>query len=168
MKKLFIAIIAVVAASAAFAWDGQYQGSTYNGDQAMRVQNARIGVVEDIRRVRIVNNDNNYAGYAGTAVGAGLGGLVGSKIGKGNGRTAAMLVGAAAGGAAGYYGGNAMSRDRYEALEITVSLRDGNVIVVTQAIDSDASSMRPGDRVRVIGGEWGGSPARVARMNSYQ
>ena len=167
MKKIIIAIVAFVIANSAFAWDGRYQGSTYDGNQAMRSQNARIGVVEDVRRVRIIENDSNStAGYTGSAIGAGLGGFLGSKIGKGNGQTAAILIATVAGGAMGYSAGNAIARDRYEAVEITVSMRDGSAIVVTQAIDNDVSMMRAGDKVRVIGGEWGGSGTRVARIGS--
>ena len=163
IKSLIVLVIAI-AANTASAW--QYQGSTYRGEQAMQAQNAKIGTVEDIRRVQIVQENQNYAGYAGTAVGAALGGLAGSKIGKGNGSTAAAVVGAALGGMGGYQAANHLNRNHYEAVEITVSFQDGNAIVVTQAIDQDAASLRPGDRVRVIGGGWGSNSARVARVGN--
>ena len=164
MFKSIFTIAIVLFAVSANAW--QYQGSTYSGDQAMQAQNAKLGTVEDIRRVQIVQQNQNYGGYAGTAVGAALGGLVGSKIGKGNGSTAAAVVGAALGGMGGYQAANHLNRNNYDALEITVSFQDGAAIVITQAIDQDAASLRPGDRVRVIGGGWGSNSARVARVGN--
>lgn len=166
MKKVIVAIAALVMSVSAFAWDGQYNGSTYGGNQARQAQTAAMGVVEDIRKVRIVaQNDNSYASYGAAAVGAGLGGLVGSKMGKGSGKTAATIVMGALGGAMGYGAGNAMAREHHEAVEIVVTINGGRTIAVTQGIDENALSMRAGDRVRVIGDSWGNA-TRVVRISN--
>ena len=166
MQKIIITIAAIVMSFSAFAWDGQYNGSTYGGNQARQAQTTAMGVVEDIRRVRIVSqNDNSYASYGGAAVGAGLGGLVGSKMGRGSGKTAATIIMGALGGAVGYGAGNAMSREHHDAVEIVVTLNGGRTIAVTQGVDENAMSMRAGDRVRVIGDSWGNA-TRVVRISN--
>lgn len=105
-----------------------------------------------VTQVRVVVVGNERSG-AGAVLGAIAGGLIGSTVGGGDGRTLAIVGGALAGGAIGdraEYNGS-----RYRAIEVSVLLDRGDRVVVLQDLSAD---LRPGDRVRVIG--WG-SGARV-------
>jgi outer membrane lipoprotein SlyB len=78
-------------------------------------------------------------------IGAIAGGLLGSTIGGGSGRTAATVVGAVAGGAVGnQVGKNTGSPDMQ--WQVTVRLDDGRDATVTQANDPQ---VRPGDYVQI-------------------
>jgi outer membrane lipoprotein SlyB len=100
---------------------------------------ARVGTVESIRQV----DAQRYSPGAGAVVG-GLTGLgVGSLIGSGGGRTAAMIVGAIGGGLAG---NEIADRQRQLIWEIGVRYDDGGYGTITQA---QAPGLRIGDRVRV-------------------
>jgi outer membrane lipoprotein SlyB len=100
---------------------------------------ARVGTVESIRQV----DAQKYVPGAGAVVG-GLAGLgVGSLIGSGGGRTAAMIVGAVGGGLVG----NEMQKSQTQLIwEIGVRYDDGGYGNITQ---TQSPGLRIGDRVRV-------------------
>jgi outer membrane lipoprotein SlyB len=173
--KTIIAIIALIASfgvSAQQNYWGQntgggssnWQGNTYNGQQAMQVQQVRVGQVLDIRAVQIVQQSQGTS-YGGATLGAALGGLAGNQMGKGNGKIAATMVMAALGGVTGESIGTAMNTQKAQALEIIVRMESGEVLAITQAIDQDAASLRPGDKVRLIQSQGWGGTTRVTRMH---
>ncbi len=182
MQKIVFTLLTLIAlgSSSAFAqfgsggyWGGSsggywsnntggsvtYRGSDYGTADARSVQQVVTGRVEDMRVVTI-----STRGQASQYIGAGLGGAVGAiaarKVGNGSGKQIASLVGGALGALAGQAIGEHVGREERQALEIIVALDRGNVIAVTQEIDQDAASLRPGDRVRLVSG----SVTRVVKM----
>ena len=116
-------------------------GSVYRSYQAQSEQVVRMGVVESVRNVTIVNPESGV----GTMGGAALGGLAGSQIGSGNGSAAVGIVGAIAGGLIGNrVEANANNRPGFE---ITVKLDNGELRAITQSADE---LFRPGERVRLL------------------
>jgi outer membrane lipoprotein SlyB len=114
-------------ATPAFAWDRCHS----------------CGVVSGIEKI---GNRNNRLG-GGTAIGAIAGGLLGSTIGKGDGRTAAVVGGAVVGGAVGHQvEKNNRNEDYYWRFHIR--MENGRYITVDQG---DNPGIRSGDEVRVDG-----------------
>ena len=116
-------------------------GSVYRYGQTQNEQVVRMGTVESVRNVTIVNPESGV----GTMGGAALGGIGGAQIGSGSGSAAASVAGAIAGGLLG---------NRIEAranqrpgFEITVRLDSGELRAITQAADE---MFRPGERVRLL------------------
>lgn len=142
---------------------GGYQGSVYGGQQAMQVSQIRVGTVLDMRQVQIVQAPQGMS-YGGAATGASVGGLIGSQMGRGDGRTAAIIIMSALGGIAGERVGNEYNTQRVDAVEIVVKMESGEVLAITQGLDGDARSIRVGDRVRLIQSQGWGSNVRVARV----
>ena len=172
----FVVIVAAMLLTLSFkvsaqTWGNENRspyGSVYDGSEARQVQKVDLATVEDIRLVTIEQKDTSPS-YTGAATGAALGGLLGSKIGKGNGKTAATIIFAGLGASAGESAGRAMNSRTYQAIEVIIRMeKSGNLYAITQAIDSDAAAMRPGDLVRVIQTQnWNGTSARLARVGSY-
>lgn len=156
-------------AMAQFAYNGfwggntgnsiSYRGSDYGASDARSVQQVVTGRVEDVRVVQITTR-----GQASQYIGAGLGGAVGAiaakKVGSGSGSQIAQLVGGALGAMAGQAIGDRAGSETRQALEVVVALDRGDVVAITQEIDQDAASLRPGDHVRLIHG----SVTRVVKM----
>ncbi len=116
-------------------------GSVYRYGQTQNEQVVRMGTVESVRNVTIVNPESGV----GTMGGAALGGIGGAQIGHGSGSAAASVAGAIAGGLIGNrIEANANQRP---GLEITVRLDSGELRAVTQAADE---MFRPGERVRLL------------------
>lgn len=116
-------------------------GSVYRYGQTQNEQVVRMGTVESVRNVTIVNPESGV----GTMGGAALGGIAGSQIGHGSGSAAAGVAGAIAGGLLGNrVEANANQRP---GLEITVRLDSGELRAITQAADE---MFRPGERVRLL------------------
>lgn len=104
----------------------------------------RCGVIRDIERVYV--RDNETSG-GGAVLGAIIGGMLGNTLGHGRGRTATTVAGAVAGG----FAGNAIERNQNggggrEAWRFNVRLDDGRWAAVTQWEGDD---LRPGDRVMI-------------------
>ncbi|MEN3274869.1 MAG: outer rane lipoprotein SlyB [Massilia sp.] len=116
-------------------------GSVYRAYQAQNEQVVRMGTVESVRNVTIVNPESGV----GTMGGAALGGLAGSNVGSGRGSAAAGIVGAIAGGLLGQR--VEASANNRPGFEITVKLDTGELRAVTQAADE---LFRPGERVRLV------------------
>ena len=136
---------------------GQYQSSAYNysASQAQQMQQVQLGTVLAVQQVTIRAGQGTTG--TGSALGAVAGGLVGSRVGQGNGSAVATVIGALGGAAAG----NMVASNAYQqpGLQITVRLDNGQTIAVTQAADVP---VRVGQRVELLGSQYGwGQPARV-------
>ena len=124
---------AVISSGSALARDGDYD--------------ERCGNCGTVVSVEQVKHKDKHLG-AGTAIGAVAGGVLGSTIGKGNGRTAATVGGAVAGGAIGHQ----VEKDNREAnyaWRFRVDMDNGREVTVMQGDNPD---VRSGDRVRVFNG----------------
>lgn len=164
MKKIILqnsiaALLGAVAFFAAHAHAGDFSGSSYDSFEARRVQTAVIATVEDVREVRLATQTDTSK-YAAGALGGVAGAAIGQQLGGGNGRLILTALLTAAGAQGGAEADRAMRTAR--ALEITVSLDNGQTYVITQEIDVDAASLQPGDRVRIITG----ANTRVVRMHN--
>ncbi len=122
-------------------------GATYEPrSEARRVQPVRYATVLDVRAVSLREESTNYAA---SAVGGGLGGLLGTQVGKGNGQTAAQILLAAAGA----YTANRIANRTREGMEVIVKMDDGRVLSIVQ--ERDGLQFGNGDRVRIVGSEYG-------------
>ncbi len=128
-------------------------GSSYSTRQVRTEQTVRLGTVESVREVEIQVDE---AGV-GTVAGAVIGGVAGSSIGGGRGSLISGVVGAVAGGVAGNLAEKNLRRTR--GLEITVKLRNGDLVAITQAYEA-GEDFRAGDAVRILSG---GGVSRVTR-----
>jgi len=126
-------------------------GDDYSRDQTRREQTVRLGVVDNVREVKIDGTRSGVGAVAGGVVG----GVAGSTVGQGRGSTVGAVLGSVAGGVAGQAAEQGATRQT--GLEITVKLDSGKLIAVTQAADD---TFKPGDRVRVLSD---GATTRVAR-----
>ena len=128
-------------------------GSSYSTRQVRTEQTVRLGTVESVREVDIQVDE---AGV-GTVAGAVIGGIAGSAIGDGRGSLISGVVGAVAGGVAGNLAEKNLRRTR--GLEITVRLRNGDLVAITQAYEQ-GDDFKAGDPVRILSG---GGVTRVTR-----
>ncbi|MDH4285627.1 MAG: glycine zipper 2TM domain-containing protein [Gallionellaceae bacterium] len=126
-------------------------GDVYTREEARRVQNVQMGVVEGTRRVKIEGTKSEI----GTGAGAIAGGIAGSTVGQGKGSAIGAVLGAVAGGVAGAATEEVYTRE--DAVEITIKLDNGRLISVVQG---GKDEFKPGDRVRVLGS---GGETRVAK-----
>lgn len=99
------------------------------------------GTVIDVTEVMVVEDPS----LVGPLIGAGVGGLLGSAFGGGTGRTLFVLGGAAFGAAVG--GAKDSLTRQYKALQLTMELDNGRVLVVVQGYDE---YFVRGDSVRII------------------
>ncbi len=109
--------------------------------------NDRCGNCGTVVGVEQVRHKDKHLG-AGTAIGAIAGGVLGSTVGKGDGRTAATVGGAVAGGAIGHQV-EKNNRDTDRGWRLSVNMDNGRRVTVTQ---NDNPDVRSGDRVRVYNG----------------
>lgn len=151
MNLLQPLILGLAASLALAGCAGGLGSSDYGRGQARTAQEVQMGVVVDVREVRLEGTKTPV----GTAAGAVVGGVAGSEIGGGKGSVVGAVLGAVAGGVAGAAIEESITRQK--GLEITVKLDSGRTIAVVQAADEN---FRPGDRVRVL---TGGGVTRVTR-----
>ena len=107
----------------------------------------RCGNCGTVVSVEQVKHKDKHLG-AGTAIGAVAGGVLGSTIGKGDGRTAATVGGAVAGGAIGHEV-EKNNRGSSYSWRFRVDMDNGREVTVMQGDNPD---VRNGDRVRVFNG----------------
>ena len=128
-----------------------YQGGATSGGYPVNTggnaANAQYGVVQSID---LVQQENRSGIGAGAIVGAVVGGVVGNQVGKGDGKTAATVLGAAGGA----YAGNEIQKRNQQSQgqdlrRINVRLYDGSIVSVTQDATVD---IRVGDRVLLRNG----------------
>ncbi|MGQ9686350.1 MAG: glycine zipper 2TM domain-containing protein [Thiobacillaceae bacterium] len=145
-KALWLLPLALVSAGCA---SGLGSGD-YERREARRVYEVKMGVVENVRNVRIEGTQSGV----GTVAGGAVGGIAGSSVGGGKGQAIGAVLGAVAGGVAGAAAEEALTRK--PGLEITVRLDSGRTIAVVQ--EDTGERFAVGDRVRIL--ESGGQ-ARV-------
>lgn len=107
----------------------------------------RCGNCGTVTNVDQIRHKDKHLG-AGTAIGAIAGGVLGSTVGKGDGRTAATVGGAVAGGAIGHQV-EKNNRDSDYGWRFDVQMDNGRRVSVRQGDNPD---IRSGDRVRVYNG----------------
>jgi len=135
LRESFIAMLlgaAVISSGSAIARDRDYD---------------RCGNCGTVVGVEQVKHKDSHLG-AGTAIGAVAGGVLGSTIGKGDGRTAATVGGAVAGGAIGHQV-EKNNRDSTHAWRFAVDMDNGRRVTVMQ---NDNPDIHSGDRVHVANG----------------
>lgn len=148
-----VATAAVLSLAACGTQPGQPmpQGTTTQGSYPNTTSNnasyARYGVVQSID---LVHQQGTSGVGAGAIVGAVVGGVLGNQVGKGDGRTAATVLGAAGGA----FAGNEIQKrnqqpQQPDAVQLQVRLNDGSYVAVTQ---DTAADIRVGDRVVVQNG----------------
>jgi outer membrane lipoprotein SlyB len=138
MKRPAALLLASVLAGCAYP---PQSSSVYQYYQTQNEQVVRIGTVESIRNVQIVNPQSGVGALGGAA----LGGIAGSAAGEGKGQAAMMVLGTLAGGLLGQHveqGANTKN-----GIEITVHLDTGELVAITQTADEQ---FRPGERVRLL------------------
>lgn len=124
-------------------------GSQYGSGGTRTAQTVTYGTVQSIQIVD-VEDSNDGKTLLGTAGGAVVGGVLGSLIGGGRGKTLATVGGALAGAAGGYAGTKLLTGQ--QAYEIMVQLDNGQTISVVQGADYEFAA---GQRVRVLSGSDG-------------
>ncbi len=149
MKKLAIVTLIAAASIMLTGCPAGLGSKDYSREQARKVQEVQMGVVESVRAVKIEGTKTPIGAGAGAVVG----GVAGSTVGSGKGSTVGAAVGAVLGGLGGAAAEEAVTRQ--EGIEITVKLDSGRLLAITQAADEQ---FRPGDRVRVL---TGGGTTRV-------
>lgn len=110
-----------------------------------------------IARIDPVSLEGDHHLGLGAIIGAVAGGVLGNQIGHGTGRDVATVAGALGGA----YAGNVVQNkyaDRRAGQHITVQLRNGVAVGITQPADP---ALRVGDSVRIDGS---GPDARVVRQ----
>jgi len=128
-------IVFIIGLSAfLFIGCAQRNAPEYSGVTYQQIKRYEIGKVEAIRPVVISDNGK------GTFLGALVGAVLGSTVGRGNGNTLATL----AGGLGGAYVGS--EANRANAQELSVRLDNGEHIVVVTKGDK----FLVGDRVKII------------------
>lgn len=114
----------------------------YERAEARRVYEVKMGVVENVRSVKL----EGTASGVGTAAGGIVGGVAGSSVGQGKGSAVAAVLGAVAGGIAGAAAEEGITRK--PGVEITVRLDSGRTIAVVQ--EDTGEKFARGDRVRIL------------------
>ncbi len=116
-------------------------GKVYSRDEARRPLNVYYGTVLEVHEAQIEGTKT----AAGPIAGAAAGGVIGSTIGGGSGKNVATVLGALAGSMAGAAAEEGLTRK--DAMEITVEMDDGRIIVVVQEADD---VFNVGDRIRIV------------------
>jgi len=161
-SKSFVLTIAIsIACASPSVFAVENGGRDYTTGETGRAYNIRTGVIVDMREVDLRQPQMNYSPRpqfdttdACAGIGIVAGGVIGNKIGGGNGRIIATLIGAAAGGVGAK---TACTPSQQKALELTIKLDSGAMVGLVQGIDVD---IRIGDRVRLVEGQ----KTRVSRI----
>jgi outer membrane lipoprotein SlyB len=149
MKNILTYILIAASAVVLTGCPAGLGSKDYSREQARKVQEVQMGVVESVRSVKIEGTKSAVGPIAGAVVG----GVAGSTIGGGRGQVVGATVGAVLGGLGGAAAEEAITRQ--DGLEITIKLDSGRILAITQAADEE---FRVGDRVRLL---TGGGATRV-------
>ncbi|RKP52236.1 glycine zipper 2TM domain-containing protein [Trinickia fusca] len=118
-------------------------------DQGQSSYQPYAPVYGTIVAVQPIGGATSPSGVAGTVVGALVGGVLGNQVGRGHGRDAATVIGALGGAVAGNQLGQQLGQQT-AGYRVDVQLNDGT----SRSFDMPSpGDLRPGDRVRVDGGQ---------------
>ena len=141
MKHLMTIVLAAVGLALLSGCASSLSSGAYSRDSARQMQTVYYGTVQSVRTVQIEGTKTPI----GAGAGAVSGGILGSQVGGGTGRSLATVGGVVLGGLAGAAAEEGITRQ--PGYEITVRLDNGRTVSIVQAADV---SFQPGDRVRVI------------------
>jgi outer membrane lipoprotein SlyB len=141
MRTLSIGLAIALVLSAFAGCAPSREGRVYSRQQARVVHDVHFGTVLQVEPVTIEGTKSGM----GTLGGALVGGILGSLVGGGRGRTLTTVGGALGGAAVGTAGEETATRR--DAVEISVELENGEIISIVQEPDD---MFRVGDRVRVL------------------
>lgn len=131
-------LIGLIATAIMLGFGGCAARSGYTQHNVGEVQVVYHGTVVAERVVEIGDEGT------GTVLGAIAGGVLGSQVGKGSGKTAATIGGAVVGGAVGHEVAKSTGQ------ELTISLENGQTITTVMRLDkNNPFYFRKGDRVSV-------------------
>ena len=116
-------------------------GAGYTRDQARQAMTVQLGTVAFVKEVQVEGSKSGV----GTAAGGIIGGVAGSTVGGGKGSALAALGGAIGGALVGNLAEEKITK--FNGLEITVKLDNGEVLATVQENDV---LFAVGDRVRVL------------------
>lgn len=119
-------------------------GDVYTRDQVRQIQTYKVGVIEQVNKIRIEGTKTQI----GTAAGTVTGGILGSTMGDGKGSDVGRVLGGVVGGVVGAAAEEAYTREN--GLEFAIRLEDGTHISVVQAASVNDEVFKVGDTVRVI------------------
>ena len=107
--------------------------------QKLAMTCANCGVVESVSAIEVKGQ--------GSGIGAVAGGITGALLGKGNGRTAVTVLGAAGGA----YAGNEIEKNthKHTSYRIRVRMSDNSIRTLYQR---EAPGVSSGDRVKIVDG----------------
>lgn len=146
MKKFRLALAVLASAGlVGCANTDVFSGNVYSAEQSKEARSISYGTIVSSRPVKIQADSQGVIGTVGGGV---LGGVAGSGIGGGTGQAIATAVGAVAGAIIGSQ--IEQKASQVNALELVIKKDDGKEIVVVQKYDD--SLVRPGTRVRIVGG----------------
>lgn len=140
MKSLLASALVVALGAVAALPASAAQDVITKKDGSMYVRCYDCGVVQ---QVTYSENKTADHGTAGAVIGAVAGGLLGSQVGGGKGKTAATIAGVAGGAYAGKKIGEGKTKGMYQ---VRVKMWDGKMVDVNV---EDAGNLRQGDIVRV-------------------
>ena len=143
MRQVYKIGLVMIIAALVSGCPSSRSGDVYTREQARKVLEVKLGVVEDVRAVQLEGTE----GTVGTAAGAALGAIGGSTVGEGRGSAAAAVVGALLGGLAGAAAEEGYTRK--PGVEITVRLDNGSVVAVTQEAEENVV-FQVGSRVKLL------------------
>lgn len=141
MKHLITIVLAAAGLALLSGCASSLSSGAYSRDSARQMQTVYYGTVQSIRTVQIEGTKTPI----GAGTGAVTGGILGSQVGGGTGRSLATVGGVVLGGLAGAAAEEGITRQT--GYEITVRLDNGRTVSIVQAADV---SFQPGERVRVI------------------
>lgn len=139
--KLILSLSAVILLGACATGKS---GDVYTRDQVRQVQTYKVGVIEQINKVRIEGTQSQIGSAAGTIAG----GIAGSGAAGGKAGEVASVLGAVVGGMVGAAAEEAYTRE--SGLEFGIKMEDGSHISVVQANSVNDAEFKVGDRIRVI------------------
>ena len=156
MPTIYMTFLATILLLASCA---SQTGGSYTSNQTRQASEVYMGTITHLNAAYIENNPTGVGALGGAVVGGVVGSAVGSPKWSHTGRTLMTLGGAVIGALAGT--GVEKALNSKDALEIHVSLDNGQTLSIVQELGSEERSFAVGDRVRVLRGS--GDSARVRK-----
>ncbi len=140
MQKKFLVLFSIFVMTGCVTTPDQ---NTYMQSEAGKARKVEFGKIVDIRPITIKSQNSGGGALVGGLAGAGIG----SQIGEGDGNGAAIIVGAIGGMIAGAVAEEQMANKK--GYDITVTLRDGDTVTVSQYFSENDEKLKVGQRVMV-------------------